>query len=146
MKSVRIASVVMMLVLVAAVAGCALAAPTSTPPTVYEVGQVAEKAGIQAVLNSYEMVDGQLHLNFTITNKSTHEFNVSTRYSMEGQSPEGTKLVFMMCPENELGGRIAVGESITGFVCLKGVDTPAGARVLYDPTHQRDYTIAWELK
>ncbi|MHB9034677.1 MAG: hypothetical protein ACYC6L_16720, partial [Anaerolineae bacterium] len=74
------------------------------------------------------------------------EFVVSTRYTMEGQDADGKKLVFVMCPENELGGRIAPGESLTGFVCLTGVKTLQGVRILYDPTAQMSYSIAWEIK
>jgi len=145
-KSVKFVGIVVILVLAVAAAGCALAAPTSVPATEYEVGQVAERNGIQIVLNDYALVDDEVHLNFTVTNNSDQEYNVSTRYTMEGQNQEGTKLVFMMCPENELGGRIDTGESITGTVCLKGFDTVAGIKVYYDPTAQRDYTIVWTLK
>ena len=146
MKVVKITSVVFTLVLAIAVAGCALAAPTTAPATEYEVGQVAESHGIQIVLNEYKQVGDELHLNFTITNKSDQEYNVSTRYTMEGQDQKGTKLVYVMCPENELGGRIDVGESITGNVCLKGFDTIPGIKIYYDPTAQREYSIVWTLK
>ncbi|MCE5258211.1 MAG: hypothetical protein LLG44_04015 [Chloroflexi bacterium] len=146
MKSVKTIGILVMLVLAVAVAGCALAAPTAAPPTLYEVGQTAESAGVQIVLQDYAQVDKQVHMNFTITNNTGKEYTVSTRYTMEGQNQEGNKLVFVMCPENELGGRLAEGESMTGTVCMTGFDTLAGLKIMYDPTAQMHYTIAWELK
>ncbi|GEM_PF-4675925 len=146
MKHIKLVSIMLLAAIILTLSGCALAAPTPAPPTFYEVGEMAESAGIQIVLNEYKMVDKQVHLNFTVTNNSPHEFNVSTRYSMEAFNTEGNKMVFMMCPENELGGRLAIGESMTGFVCLSGADSPAGVVVNYDPTHQMAYSIAWELK
>ncbi|MHB9033868.1 MAG: hypothetical protein ACYC6L_12590, partial [Anaerolineae bacterium] len=82
MKSVKIFLIFVVIATLLSLSGCFLAAPTLAPPTVYQVGQVAEKNNIQIVLNSYETVDNQLHLNFTITNKSQQEFVVSTRYTM----------------------------------------------------------------
>lgn len=146
MKSVKLLSVLIVLVLIASAAGCGLAAPTNAPATMYAVGETAEAAGIQITLNSYQMAEKQLHLNFTVKNNSDKEYNVSTRFTMEGFDPEGNKLVFVMFPANELGGRISSGASITGDVCLSGADSPAGVKVYYDPTAQLAYTIGWELQ
>ncbi|MHB1355559.1 MAG: hypothetical protein ACYCZF_06250 [Anaerolineae bacterium] len=142
MKTVNVLRVLAVLMLVGVLLGCAT---TPVPPRVYAVGEAAEAAGIKIVLNSYKMAEDNVFImNFTVTNNSEREFNVSTRFSMEGRDASGTKLIFTMCPENELGGRISVGQSVTGDVCLAGTKTLEGVQVVYDPTHQLEYTISWE--
>jgi hypothetical protein len=141
-KTANVLRILAVLMLVGVLLGCA---PTPTPPKVYAVGEVGDSAGIKIVMNSYSLgADHILTMNFTVTNNSTMEYNVSTRYTMEGRNAAGNKLVYTMCPANELGGRISVGNSVTGDVCLIGVDTLDGVQVVFDATAQQDYKISWE--
>ena len=141
MKTMKVLRVLAVLILVGVMLGCAA---TPAPPKVYAVGETAEQGGIKITLNSYKLAEDQvLTLNFTVVNNSEREFNVSTRYTMEGRDATGTKLIFTMCAANELGGRIAIGESVTGDVCLAGTKTLEGVQVVYDPTAQQDYKTSW---
>lgn len=141
MKTVNVLRILSVLILVGVLLGCAA---TPTPPKVYAVGETAEQGGIKITLNSYKLAEDQvLTMNFTVENSSEREFNVSTRFTMEGRSAEGTKLLFTMCPANELGGRIAIGEKVTGDVCLANTKTLEGVTVVYDPTAQQDYKTSW---
>lgn len=141
MKTVNVLRVLAVLMLVGVLLGCTA---TPTPPKVYAVGETAEQDGIKITLNSYKLAEDQvLTMNFTVVNNSEREFNVSTRYTMEGRDVAGTKLLFTMCPANELGGRIAIGEQVTGDVCLANTKTLEGVQVVYDPSAQQAYQISW---
>jgi len=140
-KTTKVLRVLALIMLVGVLLGCA---STPVPPRVYAVGEMAEQDGIKITLNSYKMLpDNIFTLNFTVTNNSEREFNVSTRFTMEGRDATGSKLVYTMCDANELGGRIAIGESVTGDVCLGGVKSLEGVTIVYDPSAQQDYKISW---
>ena len=142
MKKVNVLRVITVIALVSVLLGCA---STPVPPRIYAVGETAEHEGIKITLNSYKVVeDDILTMNFTVENNSEREFNVSTRFTMEGRDAAGTKLIFTMCPANELGGRIPIGGKIVGDVCLAGTKTLEGVQIVYDPTAQQAYKISWE--
>lgn len=142
MKTVNVLRILAVLLLVGVLSGCVA---TPMPPKVYAVGETAEQGGIKITLNSYKLAsDNILTMNFTVTNNSEREFNVSTRFTMEGRSADGVKLLFTMCPANELGGRISIGQSVTGDVCLANTKTLDGVQIVYDPSAQQAYQISWE--
>lgn len=141
MKTANVLRILAVLVLVGVLLGCS---STPVPPKVYAVGEKASQAGLDITLNSYKLgADQILTMNFTVANTSTKEVNLSTRLTMEGRNAAGTKLIFGMCPANELGGKIASGGTITGDICLAAVTTLDGVTLVFDPTAQQAYTISW---
>jgi len=121
------------------------AAPSEA--TTHNIGDVIQTSDQTVILNSADIVGGNLVANFTVENRGSSSIDIGPVINFEARDAEGTKLELEIfdCPAGNMQSRILAGDKLKGNICWKGLTTNT-ARIYYTPVIFSSTIIVWDVK